>query len=78
LIQLGIVKALFEQSLLPKVICGTAAGALVAALVCSKTDEELPLLFKPGGIDFSAFQKRSETGKWKRRAKRFLKHRNNF
>lgn len=30
---LGVVKALFEQNLLPKVICGTSIGALIVALL---------------------------------------------
>eukprot|EP01117_Protostelium_nocturnum_P009552 TRINITY_DN3406_c0_g2_i1.p1 TRINITY_DN3406_c0_g2~~TRINITY_DN3406_c0_g2_i1.p1 ORF type:complete len:626 (+),score=217.71 TRINITY_DN3406_c0_g2_i1:113-1990(+) len=38
---LGVVSALRKHRLLPKVISGTSAGSLVAALVCTRTDEEL-------------------------------------
>jgi hypothetical protein len=38
---LGVVKALVEHDVLPKVITGTSAGSLIAAFVCVRTDEEL-------------------------------------
>lgn len=43
----GIVKALLHEDLLPSIISGTSAGGLVAALVCSRTDEELKELLVP-------------------------------
>jgi len=43
LYHLGVVKALNERGLLPRIISGTAIGALIAALVCINTDEELPV-----------------------------------
>ena len=43
----GIAKALLDASLLPDVITGTSGGALVAALVATRTDEELTHLFVP-------------------------------
>ena len=38
---LGVVKALFEQGLLPQVICGASIGALIAAGVCARSNEQL-------------------------------------
>ncbi|OJD23739.1 hypothetical protein ACJ73_04907 [Blastomyces percursus] len=38
---LGVVKALFLKGLLPRIITGTATGALIAALVAVHTDDEL-------------------------------------
>ncbi|KAI8614289.1 acyl transferase/acyl hydrolase/lysophospholipase [Chytriomyces sp. MP71] len=38
---MGVLKALFEQNLLPDVISGTSGGSLLAAIVCTRTDEEL-------------------------------------
>lgn len=38
---IGVVKALFENGILPRVITGTSAGALIGALVCCRTDQEL-------------------------------------
>ena len=34
---LGVVKALYEQNMLPRIICGTSAGSLVASMVCCTT-----------------------------------------
>ncbi|KAI0638196.1 patatin-domain-containing protein [Trametes polyzona] len=43
----GVVKAFLDQDLLPRVISGTSAGGLVAALVCTRTDAELRELLVP-------------------------------
>jgi predicted acylesterase/phospholipase RssA len=43
----GVVKAFLDAGLLPRVITGTSAGGLVAALVCTRTDDELKLLLVP-------------------------------
>lgn len=37
----GHIKALLEKNCLPKIISGTSAGAVVAAIVCTRTDDEL-------------------------------------
>lgn len=43
----GVAKALMDAHLLPEVITGTSGGALVAALLCTRTDEELKKLLVP-------------------------------
>ncbi|KFA46647.1 hypothetical protein S40293_09620 [Stachybotrys chartarum IBT 40293] len=55
LCHLGVVKALFLRGLLPRIITGTATGALIAALVSIHTAEELPAVLEGDGIDLSAF-----------------------
>lgn len=55
LCHVGVVKALFLQGLLPRIITGTATGALIASLVAIHTDDELPGVLKGDGIDISAF-----------------------
>jgi TAG lipase/lysophosphatidylethanolamine acyltransferase len=52
---LGVVKALYLRGLLPRIITGTATGALIAALVSIHTTEELPAVLAGEGIDLSAF-----------------------
>lgn len=37
----GVVKALFEQGLLPDIISGSSAGSMIAATACTHTDAEL-------------------------------------
>jgi len=55
LFHLGVVKALFLRGLLPRIITGTATGALIATLVAIHTDEELPGVLRGDGIDLSSF-----------------------
>lgn len=43
----GVVKAFLDAGLLPRVITGTSAGGLIAALVCTRTDAELRTLLVP-------------------------------
>jgi len=43
----GVAKALLDANLLPSVITGTSGGALVAALLCTRTNEELKKLLIP-------------------------------
>ena len=43
----GVARALLDASLLPDVITGTSGGALVAALVATRTDQELEKLLVP-------------------------------
>jgi len=51
LYHLGVIKALFEHNLLPRIFSGSSAGSLFASLVCCKNDEELPKIFKPSGLN---------------------------
>lgn len=43
----GVIKALLDNEVLPEIITGTSGGALVAALVATRTDEELKHLLVP-------------------------------
>ncbi|KAM0459999.1 hypothetical protein ACHAPV_000250 [Trichoderma viride] len=42
----GVLKSLFENQLLPRIISGASAGSIVCAVMCTRTDEELPQLIK--------------------------------
>ena len=55
LCHLGVVKALFSRGLLPRIVTGTATGALIAALVGIHTEDELPSFLNGDSIDLSAF-----------------------
>lgn len=41
---IGVLKALFEAHLLPRIISGASAGSIVCAVMCTRTDEEIPSL----------------------------------
>ncbi|KAI0889711.1 uncharacterized protein GGS22DRAFT_183054 [Annulohypoxylon maeteangense] len=57
---LGVVKALFLRGLLPRIITGTATGALIASLVAIHTEEELPRVLRGDGINLSAFKEHKQ------------------
>ena len=54
LCHLGVVKALHLRGLLPRIITGTATGALIAALVGIHTEDELLDFLNGDGIDLTA------------------------
>lgn len=62
LCHLGVVKALFSRGLLPRIITGTATGALIAALVGIHTEDELPTFLSGESIDLSAFTEMRKRG----------------
>ncbi|KAL8880762.1 MAG: hypothetical protein Q9192_007949 [Flavoplaca navasiana] len=39
---IGVLKVLWEARLLPRIISGASAGSIVCAVLCSRTDEEIP------------------------------------
>jgi NTE family protein len=51
---LGVVKALWQQNLLPKIIAGSSGGAFVAAMVGTHSRDELEKLFDPDFMDLEA------------------------
>ncbi|KAK5136212.1 hypothetical protein LTR08_003819 [Meristemomyces frigidus] len=58
---IGVVKALFEAGMLPRIISGASAGSIVCAVLCTKTDEEIPQMlqdFCHGELD--VFEKSSD------------------
>ena len=74
LVHIGVVKALLAQRLLPRIICGMGVGALIATLVCGHTNDELPELLKPSGLNLSAFSRKKQQGQVRRKLRRFLRH----
>ncbi|EGF78080.1 hypothetical protein BATDEDRAFT_90735 [Batrachochytrium dendrobatidis JAM81] len=70
----GVVKALFQNGLLPNIISGTSVGALIAALVCIHTDEEMPKIFTEGGIKLGTFKTKSAQGSFARKVTRLFNH----
>jgi TAG lipase / steryl ester hydrolase / phospholipase A2 / LPA acyltransferase len=44
MVHIGVIKALFKAGQLPRIICGSSAGAIVAAILCTRYDGHFPLL----------------------------------
>lgn len=38
----GVLKAMYEADMLPRIICGASAGSIVCAVFCTRTREEIP------------------------------------
>lgn len=54
---IGVLAALFEADLIPRVISGTSAGAIVASIFCTHTTEEIPSLLESVlGMRFKIFR----------------------
>jgi TAG lipase / steryl ester hydrolase / phospholipase A2 / LPA acyltransferase len=60
---IGVLKALFEAKLLPRIISGASAGSIVCSVMCTRTDEELPEVIKtfPYG-DLAVFEESGKEG----------------
>jgi TAG lipase/lysophosphatidylethanolamine acyltransferase len=67
LCHLGVVKALHLRGLLPRIISGTATGALIAALVCVHTEDKLLDVLSGKSINVEAFTNRENNGMIKSR-----------
>lgn len=55
LYHLGVIKTLFEHHLLPRVISGSSVGSIIASMIATRTDEEIPDILQLKGVSFSAF-----------------------
>jgi hypothetical protein len=52
----GVVKALFEARMLPRVLAGSSVGSIVAGIIATRTDDELAETFaKLESFDISFF-----------------------
>lgn len=67
---LGVVKALWEQKLLPQTLAGSSMGAVVAAAVCNRSDAEVDLFFREqmGSINSQMARWRSPRDMWQYRS----------
>ena len=54
---LGVIKALWENNLLPRVLSGSSAGSIIAAMAAVRSDAELPALFDADSLNLAAFQR---------------------
>ena len=71
---IGVIKALWEARLLPRIISGASAGSIVCAVLCTRTDEEMPeLLANFCDGDLAVFEEEGKEDTLLRKAARFLK-----
>ena len=69
----GVLKALWEAKLLPRIISGASAGSIVSAIVCAKKDEELPeILANFCYGDLAVFSAEDRSDSWLKKAIRLV------
>ena len=63
LFHIGVLASLFEADLMPRIISGTSAGAIVASIFCVHTTEEIPnLLANVLNMEFNIFTDNKDLG----------------
>lgn len=65
---IGVIKALREQKLLPRVVSGSSAGSVIAALLGTRSDSELDALFQGENMDFHSWQRLSPREMWRQKS----------
>ena len=71
---IGVLKTLWEHRLLPRIISGASAGSIVCAVLCTRTDEEMPeLLANFCDGDLAVFEEEGNEDSILRKLARFLK-----
>ncbi|KAK0658989.1 Lipase 4 [Lasiodiplodia hormozganensis] len=71
---IGVIKSLWEANLLPRIISGASAGSIVCAVLCTRTDAEMPLILEEFCYgDLDVFEKEEDRGILTKAA-RFLKY----
>lgn len=56
LFHMGVLKAMWEENLLPRVISGSSAGSIMASVLGTHTDDELAAIFDPEYLYVEAFR----------------------
>lgn len=51
----GVVKALYEEGMIPKIISGSSAGSILASILGSTPPEDVKKLLIPESISYDAF-----------------------
>ena len=71
---IGVLKTLWEHRLLPRIISGASAGSIVCAVLCTRTDEEMPeILANFCDGDLAVFEEEGNEDSILRKMARFLK-----
>ena len=71
---IGVVRCLWEAHLLPRIISGASAGSIVSAVLCTRTDEEIPeVMHEFCNGDLNVFEGPNETDTVIHKAVRLLK-----
>ena len=62
LYHIGVIKSLFENKLLPRIVAGSSAGAIMASMVCTRLDDEFMQLLDPNKVNLNVLAFPEESG----------------
>ncbi|KAF2501311.1 patatin-domain-containing protein [Lophium mytilinum] len=72
---IGVIKSLWKARLLPRIISGASAGSIVCAVLCIKTDEEIPQVLEDFCYgDLNVFDRPGQEDSYMDKVVRFLKY----
>ncbi|KAJ1995050.1 Lipase 5 [Dimargaris cristalligena] len=71
----GILKCLYECQLLPRIVSGSSSGSIMAAMLCTRTDNEVYNLLEVDAMNLEVFEHSDNAGLLPRLT-RLLKHGN--
>ncbi|KAJ5480763.1 Lipase 5 [Penicillium diatomitis] len=72
---IGVLKALYESKLIPRIISGASAGSIVCAVFCTRTDDELPALLETYAHgNFAVFNEQGQEENIFQKTARFFKY----
>ena len=72
---IGVIKALLEAKLIPRIISGASAGSIVCAVYCTRTDDEIPQILEDFCTgDLAVFEEEGNEDNLLRKVANFLKH----
>ncbi|KAF9108666.1 hypothetical protein BGX27_008266 [Mortierella sp. AM989] len=74
LMHIGVVKTLFQNNLLPRIISGSSCGSIIAAILCTRTDDEIPSMLQFEKFNFNVFHALEEKGDYWARLIHFLRN----
>ncbi|CAO3672456.1 unnamed protein product [Rhizopus stolonifer] len=57
---IGVIKCLYEHNLLPRIISGASSGSIMASLLCTKTEDELPMIFDVSHFSHDYFERKGQ------------------
>ncbi|KAJ3282719.1 hypothetical protein HDU79_009709 [Rhizoclosmatium sp. JEL0117] len=74
MIHVGVLKALHEANALPKVISGSSAGSIVAAILCTQESDNFEAAIDPHMTNREFYEDSSEVGNIFPKLYRFMNH----
>ncbi|KAI9341376.1 acyl transferase/acyl hydrolase/lysophospholipase [Obelidium mucronatum] len=74
MIHVGVLKALYEANALPRIISGSSAGSIVAAILCTQPEENFQAALDPHLVNRDFYEDHSEVGNIFPKLYRFMNH----